>query len=104
MVRSSGFLRVHLSHARVRGKVKAAACRIYMTDINVWPIVKAAARIRSRISLPNCCCASREQDRQTDNSQSTLNVIHQCLSVTPRVKPLRLCETSADASAAPYSR
>jgi hypothetical protein len=53
-----------------------------MPDINVRPIVKAAARIGSSIGVPDCSCASGEQYRQTNESQSTFEVIHLCLSVT----------------------
>jgi hypothetical protein len=56
-----------------------------MPDINVRPIVKAAARIGSGIGVPDCSCASGEQYRQTNDSQSTFEVIHPSLSVTPMV-------------------
>jgi hypothetical protein len=53
-----------------------------MPDIDVRPIVKAAARIGSGIGVPDCSCASGEQHRQTNESQSTFEVIHLSLSVT----------------------
>lgn len=71
-----GLLRVHLSQARVRRIPKTSAYRVYVPDINVRPIVKAAARIGSRIGVPDCSCASGEQYRQTNDSQSTSEVIH----------------------------
>jgi hypothetical protein len=53
-----------------------------MPDIDVRPIVKAAARIGSGIGVPGCSCASGEQHRQTHDGQSTFEVTHLSLSVT----------------------
>jgi hypothetical protein len=62
--------------------MKAAAAGVYVSDINVRPIVKAAARIGSGIGVPDCACASGEQDRETNDSESAFEVIHLSLSVT----------------------
>jgi hypothetical protein len=62
--------------------LKTAAAGVYVPDINVRPIVKPAARIGSGIGVPDCACASGEQDRQTNDSQSAFEVIHLSLSVT----------------------
>src|ERR1700751_2644042 len=79
---ASALLGVGLSQARIRGIVKTAAYGVYVSDINVRPIVKPAARIGSRIGVPDRPCASGEQYRQTNNGQSTFELIHWSLSVT----------------------
>jgi hypothetical protein len=53
-----------------------------MPDIDVRPIVEAAARIGSGIGVPDCSCASGEQHGQINDSQSTFELIHLSLSVT----------------------
>ena len=70
-----------MSQARVRMIVKIARCGVYMSDIDVGPIVKAAARIRSSIGIPDRRCAAGEQRRQTYNGQSKSKLIHRFLSV-----------------------
>jgi len=70
-----------LSQARVRVIVTIARCGVYMSDIDVGPIVKAAPRIWSHIGIADHRCASGEQRRQTNNSQSKSNLIHRSLSV-----------------------
>jgi hypothetical protein len=78
----SRLLGVHLSQAGVRRIAETAAYGVYMPDIDVRPIVKPAARIGSGIGVPDCPRASGEQHRQTNDSQSTFEVIHLSLSVT----------------------
>lgn len=75
-------LGVRLSQARVRRIVKTAAAGVYVSDIDVRPIVKPAARIGSQVGVPDRPCASGEQHRQTNNGQSTFEVVHWSLSVT----------------------
>src|SRR5690242_2011553 len=79
---ANALLGVCLSQARVRRIVKTAAAGVYVSDVNVRPIVKPAARIRSRVGVPDRPCASGEQHRQTNNGQSTFEVVHWSLSVT----------------------
>src|SRR5437764_12746475 len=79
---ASTLLAVRLSEARVRRIAKTAAYGVYMPDIKIRPIVKPAARIGSRVGVPDRPCASGEQHRQTNNGQSTFEVIHLSLSVT----------------------
>ena len=75
-------LGVRLPQARVRCILKTAAAGVYVSDINVRPIVKTAARIGSRVGVPDRPCASGEQHRQTNNGQSIFEVVHWSLSVT----------------------
>jgi len=80
---ASAVLGVRLPQTRVRRiVVKTAAAGVYLSDINVRPIVKPAARIGSRVGVPDRPCASGEQHRQTNNGQSTFEVVHRSLSVT----------------------
>ena len=60
--------------------MKTAAAGVYVSDINVRSIVKPAAWIGSRVGVPDRPCASGEQHRQTNDSQSTFEVIHFSLS------------------------
>src|SRR5436190_16719069 len=69
-------------HSEVRTASNRSRSGVYVSDVNVRPIVKPAARIGSRVGVPDRPCASGEQHRQTNNGQSTFEVVHWSLSVT----------------------
>jgi hypothetical protein len=77
-------LRARLSHARIWLIIKTAARGIYMTDIQIRPVVKPAARIRSRIGIPDRGGTSGKQRRQTNHSQSLFKISHRSVSLTLR--------------------
>ena len=76
-----------LSNARIWLIVKTAVRGVYVTDIDIRPVVKPAARIGSGIGIPDHRCAAGEQHRQANGSQSYFEVAHR--SVPRHESPYR---------------
>jgi hypothetical protein len=69
-------LRGRLSNARIGLIVKTAVRGVYLTDIYIRPVIKPAAWIGSGIGIPDHRCATGEQHRQTNDSQSSFKLAH----------------------------
>lgn len=53
-----------------------------MTDIEIRPVVKPAARIRPRIGIPDRGGTSGKQRRQKNHGQSFFKISHRSVSLT----------------------